>query len=61
MAAGAHYCDIGMELRSGFDTDRMLMPTRSLEDPAPLHFSGPNRADGAQDLMDDEVMGYAHR
>ncbi len=41
MAAAAHYCDIGMELPNGYDTDRMLMPTRSPEDPAPLHIGGP--------------------
>eukprot|EP00959_Pyramimonas_sp_CCMP1952_P473726 9502220-Pyramimonas_sp.AAC.1 len=50
-----------MELPNGYDTDRMLMPTRSPEDSAPLHSGGPNRADGTLDPMDDEVMGCAHR
>eukprot|EP00959_Pyramimonas_sp_CCMP1952_P218265 4565457-Pyramimonas_sp.AAC.1 len=61
MVTAAHYCGIGMEPPNGFDTYRMPMPTRSPESAVPLHSSGPNRADGAQDPMDDEVMDYANR
>eukprot|EP00959_Pyramimonas_sp_CCMP1952_P319243 6680017-Pyramimonas_sp.AAC.1 len=61
MAAAAHYGDIGMELPSGFDTDRMLMPTRSPVDAVPPRSSGSSRPDGAQDPMEDETMEYAHR
>eukprot|EP00959_Pyramimonas_sp_CCMP1952_P340890 7140506-Pyramimonas_sp.AAC.1 len=55
MAVAAHYCDIGMELPNGFDTDRMLMPTRSPDGAVPPHSSGPNRPDGTQDPMDGEI------